>query len=66
MITSRDQHAIRVNSECVDDGVVARQVLDEVAIWEHPLFDVISGTRSKRVSVKHRKEDHNMLSMLTI
>lgn len=55
MNTSRHQHAIRINSESVDDGVVSRQVLDEVAIGEHPLLDVISRTRGKRVSVKHRK-----------
>lgn len=41
VFTSRHQHAIRINSQSVDDGVVARQVLDEVAIWEHPLLDVV-------------------------
>lgn len=41
-ITSRHQDAIRVNSQRVDDGVMAREILDEVAVWEHPLLDVIS------------------------
>lgn len=51
-VTSRDQDAVRVDSQGVDNGVVTRQVLDEVPVWEHPLFDVISRTRSKCVSVK--------------
>lgn len=55
IITSRHQHAIRVNSQGVDNGVVTRQVLDKVSIWEHPLFDVISRTRSECVPVKNRK-----------
>lgn len=54
MHTSGHQHAIRVNSQSVDDGIVARQVLDEVAIWEHPLLDVISRTRGKRVSAEEK------------
>lgn len=71
MNTSRHQHAIRVNGESVDDGVVARQVLDEVAIWEHPLLDVISRTRGKRVSVnkitcyyKHLQTPYGLNSLL--
>lgn len=49
-ITSRHQNAIGVHSQSVDDGVVTRQVLGEFAIREHPLLDVVSRTRSKRVS----------------
>lgn len=47
--TSWHQDAVGVHGERVDDGVVTRQVLDEVAIWEHPLFDVVGRTRSKSV-----------------
>lgn len=50
--TSRHQHAIRVNSQSVDDSVVTRQVLDKVAIWKHPLLDVVSRASGKGVSVK--------------
>ena len=53
--TSRHQYTVRVNSQGVDDSVVTRQVLDEVAVWEHPLLDVVSRTRSKCVSVQKRK-----------
>lgn len=48
--TSWHQDAIRVYGERVDDSIVTRQVLDEVALWEHPLFDVVSRTRGKSVS----------------
>ena len=49
--TSRHQDAVRVDSQSVDDGVVPRQVLDEVAVRKRPLFDVIGRARSKGVSI---------------
>ena len=53
--TSRHQHAVRVDGQCVDDSVVSGQVLDEVPIWEHPLLDVVGRTRRKGVSVDKHK-----------
>lgn len=61
MVTSWHQDAIRVYGERVDDSVVTRQVLDEVAIWEHPLLDVVSRTRGKSVS----EEDTTALQILS-
>lgn len=59
VIGSRHQDSVRVNRQSVDDGVVARQVLDEVAVWEHPLLDVVGRSRSKRVlsGVQHQRSD---------
>lgn len=58
--TSWHQDAVGVHGERVDDSVVTRQVLDEIAIWEHPLFDVVSRTGSKSVS----REDTTALGIL--
>lgn len=65
IVTSRDQHAIRVHSQSVDDGVVARQVLDEVAIWAHPLLDVVCRTRRKCVSVQKKKKKEEVNKILS-
>ena len=35
------QHPVGVGGEAVDDGVVARQVLDELALGTFPLLDVV-------------------------
>lgn len=71
VFTSRHQNTVRVNSQSVDDSVVTREVLDEVSVWEHPLFDVISRTRGKRVSEKQNEsnvlvEQHLIFSVQTV
>ena len=35
------QHSVGVGGETVDDGVVAREVLDELALGTFPLLDVV-------------------------
>lgn len=53
--TSGDENAVGVDGQGVDDGVVSREVLDEFAIGEHPLFDVVGGAGGKRVPGGRKK-----------
>jgi len=53
--TSRDKHAVRVERQAVDDGVVSGQILYELAVGEFPLFDVVRCTARKRVSAVANK-----------
>lgn len=39
--TARHENVFRVNSQSVNDGIVSRQVLDEVTVGELPLFYVV-------------------------
>lgn len=48
--TSWHQNSIWIYSQCVDNGIVTREVLNEVSIWEFPLLDIIWRTRCKSVT----------------
>ena len=54
-LTSRDEHIVCVNSHGVDDGVMTGHVLNELAIRELPLLQVIRRARRKRVPGKQDK-----------
>lgn len=49
VIGSRNQNSIRVHCERVNDGVVSRQILDEVPVWKFPLLDVVWRSRGECV-----------------
>ena len=49
-LTSGDKYAIFIDGKCVNDGVVTRAVLHEVAIRKLPLFDVVWRCRRHCVS----------------
>lgn len=56
MRTSRNQNSVRVHCERVNDGVVSRQILDEVPVWKFPLLDVVWRSRGECVSTLNRKQ----------
>ena len=49
-VTSRNQNTVRVGCHAVEDRVVTTQVLDEIALGEFPLFNIIRRTRCHRIS----------------
>lgn len=49
VVAAARQHALVVHGQAVDDGVVARQVLDEAAVRAFPLLDVVWRRGRERV-----------------
>lgn len=56
VVGARHQNTVAVDGQAVDDGVVARQVLDELAVRALPLLDVVRRRRREHVPEgRHRK-----------
>ena len=54
--TSWDQNTIGIYSQCVDNSIVTREVLNEISIWEFPLLNIIWRTRCKRVTERKQAQ----------
>ena len=62
--TGRDEHVVGVGGECVEDGVVAAQILYEFGLGQLPLFDVVG--RGGRHRVVFRMECECAHALLVI
>ena len=51
VIRARHHHPVRVDSQTIDNGIVAGQILDELALRTLPLFDVVGPGRGKHVEL---------------
>jgi hypothetical protein len=51
VVRARHHHPVRVDSETVDDCVVAGEVLDELPLGTLPLFDVVGAGRGEHVQL---------------
>lgn len=50
--TSRNQDTVSIAGQSIDNGIVAREILDEVSIGKLPLFDIVGGGWGKGVPTK--------------